>query len=236
MDGAGRARSRRRRSRPSPRRIDARVLSSLKDAARRRQRGCSRRPTTRAPFADRDRDAGSTALHDALYAAKICCYAQGMALIAAGSDEVQVEHQSRARWRASGRAAASSARACSTRSAQAFTRESRRWRTCCSIRAFARELQARGAGLAPRRRRGRGGGGIPVPALGASLAYFDSYRTARLPQNLTQAQRDAFGAHTFERVERPGFVHADWGVTHDRRLRAHGQARLRALSPEPWPL
>ena len=55
-------------------------------------------------------------------------------------------------------------------------------------------------------------GGIAVPALGASLGYFDSYRTARLPQNLTQAQRDAFGAHKFERVEQPGFVHADWGI------------------------
>jgi len=54
--------------------------------------------------------------------------------------------------------------------------------------------------------------GIPVPALGASLAYFDSYRTARLPQNLTQAQRDAFGAHKFERVEQPGFIHFDWEV------------------------
>ena len=54
--------------------------------------------------------------------------------------------------------------------------------------------------------------GIAVPALGASLAYFDSYRTARLPQNLTQAQRDAFGAHKFERVEKPGFIHADWGL------------------------
>jgi 6-phosphogluconate dehydrogenase len=58
-------------------------------------------------------------------------------------------------------------------------------------------------------------GGIPVPALAASLAYFDSYRTARLPQNLTQAQRDAFGAHKFERVERTGFVHADWGLKAD---------------------
>ena len=54
--------------------------------------------------------------------------------------------------------------------------------------------------------------GIPVPALGASLAYFDSYRTARLPQNLTQAQRDAFGAHTYERVDAPGAaaVHSEW--------------------------
>jgi 6-phosphogluconate dehydrogenase len=55
--------------------------------------------------------------------------------------------------------------------------------------------------------------GIPTPALAASLAYVDSYRTARLPQNLTQAQRDAFGAHTFERVEKPGFIHFDWNVT-----------------------
>ena len=56
--------------------------------------------------------------------------------------------------------------------------------------------------------------GIPVPAIAASLAYFDSYRTPRLPQNLTQAQRDAFGAHKYERVERPGFVHSDWDVKH----------------------
>ena len=54
--------------------------------------------------------------------------------------------------------------------------------------------------------------GIPVPAMSASLGYFDSYRTARLPQNLTQAQRDFFGAHTYQRADRPeeGFVHSDW--------------------------
>jgi 6-phosphogluconate dehydrogenase len=54
--------------------------------------------------------------------------------------------------------------------------------------------------------------GIPVPAMSASLAYFDSYRTAVLPQNLTQAQRDLFGAHTYQRVDRPdaAFVHTDW--------------------------
>jgi 6-phosphogluconate dehydrogenase len=52
--------------------------------------------------------------------------------------------------------------------------------------------------------------GVPVPALSGSLAYFDSYRTGRLPQNLTQAQRDAFGSHTYERTDRPGFVHTDW--------------------------
>ena len=54
--------------------------------------------------------------------------------------------------------------------------------------------------------------GIPVPALSTSLAYFDSYRSAVLPQNLTQAQRDLFGAHTYQRVDRPeaGFVHTYW--------------------------
>ena len=54
------------------------------------------------------------------------------------------------------------------------------------------------------------GFGIPVPAFSASLAYFDSYRTARLPQNVTQAQRDAFGAHTYERIDKPGAVHTEW--------------------------
>lgn len=54
--------------------------------------------------------------------------------------------------------------------------------------------------------------GIPVPAFSASLAYFDSYRNASLPQNLTQAQRDFFGAHTYQRSDKPevGFVHTDW--------------------------
>ncbi len=54
--------------------------------------------------------------------------------------------------------------------------------------------------------------GLPVPAMSASLAYYDSYRSARLPANLLQAQRDYFGAHTFERVDRPAgeWFHAAW--------------------------
>ncbi|MCU7905798.1 MAG: NADP-dependent phosphogluconate dehydrogenase [Candidatus Thiodiazotropha sp. (ex Epidulcina cf. delphinae)] len=54
--------------------------------------------------------------------------------------------------------------------------------------------------------------GIPAPVMSACLNYFDSYRTERLPQNLIQAQRDAFGAHTYERVDHPGwgFVHSKW--------------------------
>ncbi|MDP4092800.1 MAG: NADP-dependent phosphogluconate dehydrogenase [Bacillota bacterium] len=52
--------------------------------------------------------------------------------------------------------------------------------------------------------------GIPVPALMSSLSYFDSYRSAGLPANLLQAQRDYFGAHTFERKDRDGIFHYDW--------------------------
>jgi 6-phosphogluconate dehydrogenase len=54
--------------------------------------------------------------------------------------------------------------------------------------------------------------GVPVPALGTALAYYDGYRTERLPANLLQAQRDYFGAHTYERVDRPRgeFFHTNW--------------------------
>lgn len=52
--------------------------------------------------------------------------------------------------------------------------------------------------------------GIPTPAFSASLAYYDSYRSERLPANLIQAQRDFFGAHTYERIDMEGVFHSDW--------------------------
>jgi 6-phosphogluconate dehydrogenase len=52
--------------------------------------------------------------------------------------------------------------------------------------------------------------GIPTPGLSESLAYFDSYRTARLPANLIQAQRDYFGAHTYKRIDKEGAFHTEW--------------------------
>ncbi|WP_458121784.1 NADP-dependent phosphogluconate dehydrogenase [Paenibacillus sp. Z6-24] len=52
--------------------------------------------------------------------------------------------------------------------------------------------------------------GIPVPGFSSALAYFDSYRTERLPANLLQAQRDYFGAHTFKRVDKEGTFHYEW--------------------------
>ena len=54
--------------------------------------------------------------------------------------------------------------------------------------------------------------GVPLPAMTSALAYFDGYRTERLPANLLQAQRDYFGAHTYERIDRPRgqFFHTNW--------------------------
>jgi 6-phosphogluconate dehydrogenase len=54
--------------------------------------------------------------------------------------------------------------------------------------------------------------GVPVLAMSSSLGYLDMYRTENLPLNLTQAQRDFFGSHTYERVDKPelGFVHTEW--------------------------
>ena len=54
--------------------------------------------------------------------------------------------------------------------------------------------------------------GIPIPAYGSALSFFDGYRSARLPANLIQAQRDYFGAHTYERVDAPrgSFFHTEW--------------------------
>jgi 6-phosphogluconate dehydrogenase len=57
--------------------------------------------------------------------------------------------------------------------------------------------------------------GIPIPAMSSALAFFDGYRSERLPANLLQAQRDYFGAHTYERVDKPRgeFFHTDWTGT-----------------------
>ncbi len=53
--------------------------------------------------------------------------------------------------------------------------------------------------------------GIPVPAMMASLSYLDAFRSRWLPANLIQAQRDYFGAHTYERIDTKGTFHTEWG-------------------------
>jgi 6-phosphogluconate dehydrogenase len=186
--------------------IDARVMSSLKDERVEASKQLAGPPQTRATGNKQELIA---AVHDALYASKICSYAQGMNLIRAGSDEY--------RWNIN------------------LGELSRIWKGGCIIRAQfldkIKQAYQRRADLPnllldpdfkawvleaqPRWRQAVTTAqalGIAVPAMSASLAYFDSYRTANLPQNLTQAQRDFFGSHTYERSDRPGAgpVHTEW--------------------------
>jgi 6-phosphogluconate dehydrogenase len=103
--------------------------------------------------------------------------------------------------RPSGAAAASSARAFSNASRRSTAPTPRcptwRWRrTSATCSTAAQQPWRQVVALAV-------GAGIPVPAFSASLAYYDSLRSARLPANLLQAQRDFFGAHTYERTDRP---------------------------------
>lgn len=148
-------------------------------------------------------------IRDALYCSKMCSYAQGMALIAKASAEYNYNIN--------------------------LPEVARIWKGGCIIKAgflgkikkaFTDNPSLPNLLLAPefkqsileRQQAWRDvlifatTLGIPVPAFSASLDYFDSYRCDRLPQNLTQAQRDYFGAHTFERIDTPRgeFFHADW--------------------------
>jgi 6-phosphogluconate dehydrogenase len=183
--------------------IDARVLSSMKAervAAASRIGGA----VHAAERGSREIVADAEA---ALYASRVCAYAQGMALIRKASDTYG--------WNID------------------LAEIARIWKAGCIIRARLLDPIRQAFGAAPdlpnllvatsivpilndaqdawRRTVALGcRTGIPLAAHGSALTYFDSYRTARLPQNLTQAQRDAFGAHTYVRTDRPGSVHSDW--------------------------
>ena len=146
------------------------------------------------------------AIRDALYAAKICSYAQGFDLmrVASEAEGWDIDLGAVARiWRAGCIIRA----AFLGRIAQAYAADPGLTNLLLD-EAFGRwleEAQAnwrRVVALAAR-------SGVPILAMAGSLSYFDSYRRARLPQNLTQAQRDYFGAHTVERVDRPPgeFIH-----------------------------
>ncbi|MGI6380800.1 MAG: NADP-dependent phosphogluconate dehydrogenase [Anaerolineae bacterium] len=146
-------------------------------------------------------------VRDALYAAKICSYAQGMGLLRAASAEYDYDLDMGA--------------------------IARIWRGGCIIRArflndiaaafdhnpkltnlmldpfFRDEILAR-QGALRRVITTAVSMGIPVHAFASSLAYFDAYRTKRLPANLTQGQRDYFGAHTYRRIDKEGSFHTEW--------------------------
>jgi 6-phosphogluconate dehydrogenase len=76
--------------------------------------------------------------------------------------------------------------------------------------------------------------GVGTPAFSSSLAYYDSYRRERMPGNLIQAQRDYFGAHTYERNDAPGqFVHTEWShdqPAHEPPAEGHGAQQVGTMS------
>ena len=183
--------------------VEARILSSLKTervAASKALRGPS-------PEGRGDRARLVDAARQALYASKITSYAQGMAMLRIASKEYgyDINPGTVAKiWRAG----------CIIRASllgdirRAFDRNPSLVNLLLddAFRDAIAECQdgwrhAVQAAI---------GLGIPVPAMGSSLAYYDSYRSARLPANLTQAQRDFFGAHTYRRVDRDGVFHTDW--------------------------
>jgi 6-phosphogluconate dehydrogenase len=188
--------------------IDARVLSSMKEervAASKRIKG-EPAPTGVPPA----RDEVIQAVHDALYASKICAYAQGMALIQAGSREWKwgIDMREMARiWKAG----------CIIRARflDSIMRAYERKPDLPNLLLDDEFLAVIAAVQHPWRRivGFAHSMGIAAPAMSASLAYFDAYRTADLPQNLTQAQRDYFGAHTYQRNDKgpdAPFVHTSW--------------------------
>ncbi len=187
--------------------VDARVLSAAKAqrvAAAKHLRGPDK-------VAVSDSQGLLADLHSAIYASRITAYAQGMDLIRSASDRYD--------WSVD------------------LAETARIWKGGCIIRARLldpiRQAYSRDPGLNNLMLDADLGAqlqtlqdawrrvvafavadGIPTPVMTACLNYFDSYRTERLPQNLIQAQRDAFGAHTYERVDHPerGAIHTDWSV------------------------
>ncbi len=186
--------------------VYARCVSALKDervaAAKVLQGPASARISA-------DRKAFIDAIRDALYASKIVSYAQGYMLMRAAARENQ--------WKLN------------------YGGIALMWRGGCIIRsrflgkireAFERDVGLVNLLLDPyfvaEVQRCQAGwreviatavrAGIPVPAMGTALSFFDAYRTANLPANLLQAQRDFFGAHTYERTDRPRgeFHHSNW--------------------------
>jgi 6-phosphogluconate dehydrogenase len=183
--------------------VFARCLSALKEE---RMRAAERLEGPELRCHD-DPTAFTHQVREALYAAKIASYAQGFAQLAAAAAEQG--------WPLDYRSIAML------------------WRGGCIIRArflddiaaaYAEEPALENLMLAPAFTRRLAAAqpawrhvvataatiGVPVPVFMSALAYYDGYRHARLPANLLQAQRDYFGAHTYERTDRPGTFHTEW--------------------------
>lgn len=184
--------------------VTGRIISSLKDE---RVAASAQLPGPEIKSYEGNRQELIDATRDALYASKISAYAQGMALLRQASEEYDYGlnlGEIAAIWRAG----------CIIRArflnriTDAYNRnpgltnllldDGFRAAVTQTLPAWRKVIQ-----LAVAR-------GIPTPAFSASLAYYDSYRSERLPANLIQAQRDFFGAHTYERTDREGIFHSEW--------------------------
>jgi 6-phosphogluconate dehydrogenase len=187
--------------------VEGRILSAFKDdrvKASKVLTGPKREPYKGDPKALIE------AVRDALYASKICSYAQGMVMMKAASDEYK--------WNLDlGEIARIWKGGCIIRAQfldlikNAFRKNPQLANLLLDdhFKAWVTEAQPRWRHVVQTAQ----AQGIPVLAMSSSLAYYDSVRAERLPLNLTQAQRDFFGAHTYERVDKPGKgpFHTEWG-------------------------
>ena len=185
--------------------VNARVMSSFKEE----RVAASKEIPVDASKYQGDKQQFIDKVRDALYCSKMCSYAQGMALLGKASTEFNFNLN--------------------------LAEIARIWKGGCIIKArflgkiskaFTENPQLANLLLAPEFKQSildrqsawrevlatANQLGIAVPAFSSSLDYFDSYRRATLPQNLTQAQRDYFGAHTYERIDSPRgeFFHTEW--------------------------
>lgn len=182
--------------------VESRMISALKD-----ERTAAAKVLGSSAVFSGDHNHLLAAAEHALYASKITSYAQGMQLLSAASMEYGWDLK--------------------------LAEIVRIWRAGCIIRAQLLDDIAAAFGANPALRnllldsnfaeavlsrqdswrelvQTAVGMGIPMLAASASLAWFDAYRSERLPANLTQAQRDYFGAHTYRRIDRDGIFHTQW--------------------------
>jgi len=183
--------------------VESRIISSLKEE----RLVASKALTGPIPNITSDPHSVTGWVRDALYAAKICSYAQGFGMMKLADKEYGYNLN--------------------------YSEIARIWRGGCIIRArflndirqaykrtpslanlmidpdFARELNLRQVSLRKIVSLAAESG-IPALAFSSALAYFDAYRSERLPANLTQAQRDYFGAHTYRRIDHEGVFHTEW--------------------------
>lgn len=183
--------------------VNARIISSIKSE----RVAASKQLSFSASAFSGDKAEFIQQVRDALYCSKICSYAQGMALLAKASENfnfnLNLSEISRI-WkggciiRADFLDKIKSAFKADPNLANLLLAEEFKPTILTKQKAW-REVIAKAAYM-----------GISVPAFSASLDYFDSYRRDRLPQNLTQAQRDFFGAHTYQRLDKEGSFHTEW--------------------------